>query len=311
MRECAGQIPENSSTLVSAILTNVIGHPADALEHIKGIGMNNAVTLASTAEGRFVVRTNVESHLFRFQREAWCFKQLEATPVPTPQVLGCGILDGHSYSVAPFIDGSQPIDDSDDQLRVWRTLGHYAYQLNQIYPSPAEAAAYFPMTWEQQVTSEIDLIFSDDLWLDKGLLNSEQQEFVQHYLRGCGRIESPRGVCQFDLTVANAVICRSDDAKIYLLDLESANTAPVPYYQVGCIVAEKGPESAAAQAFFEGYGIDSENRHGMESELERFVLYRLMRATAWARDRYPALLEENLRRTRPVLACVLGRLLAE
>jgi len=76
MREIAGRIPEKSEKLVSAILRNVTGQQTDSVEPTKDIGMNNSVSVAVTSHRRFVVRTNVESHLFRYQREEWCPNQL-------------------------------------------------------------------------------------------------------------------------------------------------------------------------------------------------------------------------------------------
>jgi hypothetical protein len=307
MREVAGQIPENSEALVSAIVRDVTGEKTDSIEHIKGIGMNNSVTIAHTAHERFVVRTNVESHLFRFQREAWCFAQLESTPVLTPKILGCGIISGHSYSVAPFIVGSKPIGDGIDQLRVWRTLGRYASFLNQVRPPEAGSAetAYFPMGWEQQVASDVGLVFKDSFWLDHGLLSADEQELIRNYLLECASINAPQGVCVFDLTIGNAVICDSDYDQIYLLDLEMANIAPVPLYQLACIAADRGPETEVTKTFLEGYGADGKELGRIASDLNRFILYRLMRAAAWARDRYPRLLEENIQRTQPVLEATL------
>jgi hypothetical protein len=191
-----------------------------------------------------------------------------------------------------------------DQLRVWRTLGSYARFLNQIAPpeSGTEAASYFPNTWEQQVLADVQLVFKTDLWLAHDLLSASQQDAVRKYLLDCASSSTPRGICQFDLTTANAVICNNDYEKVYLLDLEWANVGPVPYYQLGCIAAEKGLESDITRAFFEGYGTDITQQ---SPELERLTLYRLMRATAWARDRQPNLLSENIARTRPILERVL------
>lgn len=306
MRDISGCIPENERALVSAILQSVTGCETDSIEHIKGIGMNNAVSVATTRRGRFVVRTNVEPHLFRFQREAWCYQQLQGTPVLTPTVLGCGLCDGYSYSVAEFIAESAPISERVDQLRVWRTLGFYARLLNQIPPPRigTEAASYFPATWEQQVLDDVALIFKDDLWLTNGLLSSSAQDRAREYLLDCGSSGAPLGICQFDLTTANAVICNGDYERVYLLDLESANVAPVPDYQLGCIAAEKGLESDVTRVFFEGYGVDI---GAVSPRIEQFTLYRLMRATAWARDRQPSLLGENIARTQPLLKRILER----
>jgi hypothetical protein len=207
MRENAGRIPENSRSLISTIVQTVIGERTDSIDHIKGIGMNNSVTVAHTPSGRFVVRTNVESHLFRYQREAWCFTQLEWTPVLTPQVLGYGIVDAHSYSVAPFIEGSKPIGDEIEQLRVWKTLGSYASFLNAVRPPEvgSNESTYFPTNWKQQVDSDVGLIFKDSFWLDRGLLSADQEERIRSYLLETSGISVNHGVCVFDLTIANAV----------------------------------------------------------------------------------------------------------
>jgi hypothetical protein len=84
----------------------------------------------------------------------------------------------------------------------------------------------------------------------------------------------------------------------------TGNIASVLYYQLACLVAEKGLESNVTRAFFGGCGGDSFDISG---ELERFTLYGLMRATASARDRCPSLVGENIERTRPALECALKR----
>jgi hypothetical protein len=84
------------------------------------------------------------------------------------------------------------------------------------------------------------------------------------------------GVCVFDLTIANAVMCDSDYDRIFLLDLEAANIAPVPFYQLACIAADRGPESKEANAFFEGDGVDSGGGRWISGELNRFTLYTLV-----------------------------------
>lgn len=306
MRDVSGYIPENDRALVSAILHKVTGLKTDSVEHITGAGMNNAVSVATTTQGRFVIRTNVQSHLFRFQREAWCYRQLQGTSVLTPIVLDCGIHDSYSYSVAEFITDSAPITKDVDQLRVWRTLGLYARLLNRIPPpqDDTDATSHFPVTWEQQVLDDVEVIFKDDFWLAHDLLTPSTQAAARSYLFDCISPGTPRGICQFDLTVANAVICNNDYERVYLLDLEWANIGPVPDYQLGCIAADKGLESDITRAFFEGYGVEVCQA---SARIEQFTLYRLMRATAWARDRQPGLLAENIARTRRMLERALKR----
>lgn len=306
MREKAGDIPENDYQLVSTIVRQTTGLETSLIQPISGLGMNNSVTLANTDQGSFVVRTNVESHLFRFQREAWVFEQLKGTSVLTPEVLGCGQLDSHSYSIARFIEDSAPIDDTIDNLRVWSTLGGYAAQLNKIRePDPSKAVTIFPMSWEEQVRSDIEIIFKEDFWIEQGILDPQEQELLRGYLLETGASTAPKGACQFDMTPANTVIQSSRYDRIYLLDLEWANLAPTPYYQLACIAAEKGPNSEEAKAFFEGYGFNSSEDH---EELQRFTLYRVMRATGWARDRRPELVQENIQRALPIIKNALNLL---
>ncbi len=305
MRKISGDITENSEEIVAAIIHNVTGLKTISSKPITGRGFNNSVTLATTTEGRFVVRTNVESHLFRFERESWLFKQLENTPVLTPTVLGCGVINNHSYSVAHFIKENSPIHSDIDEKRVWKTLGSYANVLNKIAVSliddDSRAHEYFPVRWKEQVQSDHKLIFQDDFWVKKGILTSEKNQQIQRYLEGAFNLNIPHGVCQFDMTPANALICDSDYDRIYLIDLEWANIAPVPHYQLACIAAEKGPQSEASKSYFRGYGLTDRRMEEIAPDLHLLTLHRLMRATAWARDRRPELLEENINRTQPLL----------
>lgn len=298
MREVSGQIPENHRQLVDSILGEVTGLKSKLVEPISGLGMNNAVTLANTLDGRFVIRTNVESHLFRYQREAWCYNELKDSSVLTPDVIGCGIINAHSYSVAHFIEGSAPVTDELDQIRVWRKLGYYASHLNKIQrPIGEPAKSYFPVSWEEQVQSDLELIFKGSIWTEREVVTPKELDRLREYLFKCADSSQTQGVCQFDMTQWNCVIQNSDYERIFLLDLESANIAPAPHYQLACIAAEKGPDADTTKAYFEGYGVTQE-----DPELNRFILYRVMRATAWARDRQPQLIDENIRRSKLMIA---------
>lgn len=46
MREVAGDISENSQAIISSILLQVTGLHTESIEHIRGRGMNNVVTVA-------------------------------------------------------------------------------------------------------------------------------------------------------------------------------------------------------------------------------------------------------------------------
>jgi len=230
--------------------------------------------------------------------------------VPVPEVLECGIAEGHSFSAARFIEGSSPISSRFEELRIWRTLGKYAAALNSIgeciVESDEQARDYFPMRWQQQVTADVGLIFRDNMWVDRNEVTSEQQEWLREYLQYSAHLPGSQGVCQFDLTIGNALICDTDYDRIFLIDLEWANIAPAPLYQLACIAAEHGPESSITQAFFEGYGLSLHVAVEEFPDLYRLILLRAMRATAWARDRAPTLLDANLRKTSPILKRVLG-----
>lgn len=307
MRKIAGMIPSNPPALVDSIVRTVVGVEAISIEHIEGKGMSNAVSVATTSEGRFVIRTNVVSHLVRFRREAWCFEQLRRDPVLVPEVLACGTIEDYSYSVARFIEASAPIDNAVDTIRIWRILGGYAAHLNKI-PEPMDepARTFFPSTWADQVVTEINLIFKDDLWIQRAHRTVSEIHRLREILVQCAMDSVPRGVCQFDLTCANAVIQNFDYEKVYLLDLEWACIAPVPSYQLACIAAENGVDAASTKAFYEGYGLTDAVLAEHQEQISLLTLFRVMRATAWARDRCPALLDENVRRSKPFIDHMLA-----
>lgn len=303
MRKVAADIPENSLELIATIVRKVTGLETKSIEHISGKGMSNAVTKAYTAEGRFVVRTNIDSHLSRYEREAWCIKQLKKTPVLTPEILGCGIEGAHSYSLAPYIEDSTSIHDGNDIIRVWRILGEYASYLNKIKPPEINdpAIQYFTESWERQIVDDVETIFKDDFWVNRNELSYEQQNRLREYLLGNATFNAPQGICQFDLSIGNALICNSNYNKIYLIDFEWVNIAPVPFYQLACISADKGYRSEISNSFFAGYGVTTKQATDIDLELNRFILQRVMRATAWARDRCPSLIDANIKRSRAVI----------
>lgn len=295
----------NRAALVEQIVAQVTGATTYSSAPICR-GMSNAVSLAHTSVGDLVVRTNAEPHLFRFRREAWCFSQLQALGVLTPTVLGCGILDRCAYSLARFIPESQPIRSSTaDPCMVWEVLGRYARCLNSLITLPRELPScpqntdVEPTTWAEHLTRDVDLIVNLPLWNE--LLNTDQLHAVQGYLLTCAQTPHALGVCQFDLGIDNAVIRGDDCSQIHLLDLEWLLLAPVPHYQLACIMANNGADSQNNLSFLRGYGVTDTERTAMDSELERFILYRLMRATAWAHTRCPELVNGLRDRAIPLL----------
>lgn len=312
MRKVAGEIAENSLEIISKIIRTVTGLETISIQHISSKGMSNAVTVATTRKGRLVVRTNVESHLLRFQREEWVVKQLNKTPVATPEILGCGIEENTSYSVAWFIEGSAPAQDEIGSISVWQTLGEYASHLNKIKPPKLNEAAveYFTESWEDQINSDVEIIFKNNFWVEKGEITIEEQVRLREYLLGNALIEAPHGVCQFDLSIGNALICKSNQNKIYIMDFEWVNIAPVPFYQLACVLADKGQKSEISNAFLKGYGLTEKQIADYDQELNRFILQRVMRATAWARDRCPSLIEANLIKSKPIISKTISEYLS-
>jgi hypothetical protein len=273
-------------------------------------GMSNSVSVAHTSVGDLVVRTNVEGHLFNFQREAWCFSQLQLLGVLIPTVLGCGTLRGYAYSLARFIPESQPISSSAaDPGSVWKVLGRYARCLNSlsILPSDQNNPSAAPHAWEEYLTQDVHLIVNIPIWKDN--LSTDQLQAVQCHLLKCAQRSHALGVCQFDLGVDNAVIRGDDCSQIYLLDLEWLLLAPVPFYQLACILANNGAAAALPNniSFLGGYGLTDTESAAMAPELERFILYRLMRGTAWAYTRCPELAHGLRERAMPLLQKVLSR----
>jgi hypothetical protein len=310
MRKVAGQIPDNPESIVSEIVKTLTNLNVTAYEQIKGRGMSNAVTIASTAEGRLVVRTNVLSHLSRFQREAWILGKLHHNNVLVPECLGCGVLGEYSYSVARYIEGSEVISPAMDNLRVWRKLGSYARCLNaiteqQLNEEP-QASAFFSCRWKEQASDDVSLIFKDDFWIKHKELTEQQNNRLREYLDvSIGRV-ALMGVCQFDISTGNALIKNSDYEQIYMIDFEFTNIAPVPEYQLACIAAGHGPTSEIMKSFCEGYGLSDKELLQLSPELDRLILHRVMRATAWARDRCPSLIQMNIERSRPIINHVMN-----
>lgn len=308
-------LPDGKWVAIYSIIEAATGDRALAFAPVDGPGMCNEVTVVSTASGRFVVRTNQESHLSRYQREGWCLERAHEAGIPVPRVISCGVESGRAYSVAAYIEESSAIGEHHDQLAVWKALGSHAARLNQV-PLVGEhgaqgAAQHFELSWGRTIRPELEMVFRDDYWTETGILTEAQSRKLQTDLYRCSEIDAPLGICQWDIGPDNSRIRNNNDKDIVLLDLEWVVVAPVPHYQLACVATPCGLSSKTMDAFVSGYGLSKAEFNDLLPDLKRLMVLRSMRSVRWAQDRKP---EQTLALTnaaRETIFELMGAELAE
>lgn len=94
----------------------------------------------------------------------------------------------------------------------------------------------------------------------------------------CGAIDAKSGICQWDVSCANARIRKGNYDDTVLLDLEFAIAAPVPHYQLACVAKPYGVLSREMNAFTSGYGLSEDQLIEMMPTVKALVALKVMRS---------------------------------
>jgi hypothetical protein len=302
--------PPKADPIFFQIIRDSIGADATGFSPIDGSGYSNDVMIASTVDGRFVIRTNSLEHLSKYEKEAWCLEQAHLVGIPVPRVIAFGTKDSKSYSIARYIEDSAPIDDRFDNLRVWKTLGSYMAGLNGIpVVGSGErmlSPGCFESSWQDVLNKEIAIVFRDNYFEEHGIFPKSALASLRHKLQECGAIDAKSGICHWDVSCANARIRNGNYDDIILLDLEFAIAAPVPHYQLACVAKPYGVLSREMTAFTSGYGLSENQLMEMMPDVKALVALKLMRSVRWGQDRRPEQVAGLAATARKTIISLLG-----
>jgi len=277
--------------IVAAIIKKQLAHEVTDFAPVIGRGMSNTVFIANTSEGKFVVRLNAASRLINFEKEAWCLERAHELGILVPQVLSVGCEGERSFSIAHYIDASTPINDGLDKLQLWETLGGYAAKLNSVdiesYTNCAQLRSWFGDS-SSFISSEIEIIFQDDYWEKYAFLPPDKLKALKDRLNKFANADLPMGLCHWDIGLDNCIYANE---KLYMLDLEFALLAPVPFYQLAVVARTWGLDSSEMKAFSRGYGINVNQFGQMEQDLLSIAALLRLRSVRWAQDRAPEQVE--------------------
>lgn len=293
------------------IVRTVTGLRPLAVELITGRGAGCDVAIVETSDARFVVRLKSASQLSNFEKESWCLEEAHQRGIPVPRAISTGIVGERAYSLAHFVKESMPIPYDGNRLAVWRKLGSYAAKLNEIpvmgFGSRMISEGHFELaTWEQMLSPQLETAFCDDFWIKSGILKDHQEIRLRQSLSELASLQASSGVCQWDICCENALIRNGNFEDVVLLDLEQAEAAPTPYYQLSSVAKTRGFYSEETQAFIAGYGISEYDLERMLPDLKRLSVLQTMSSVRWAQDRNPNWLERNVVNAKEAIYTLLG-----
>ena len=264
---------------------------------IEGQGLINAVYRVEIAKGSVVLRCNsVDDPHQNFATEAWAIRQVAAVGVPVPEVLAIGEQDGLAYMIQRFIDGDSGDDRAINRLAVWRQLGVYARQFNEIrvegYGSEMdpEQLGVFTRTWQEVLDDYRRDIFRDDFWVQDGGFTSGQIDWLSDRMAALGELTARPGLCLVDIGVNNTILKK--DGTLVMIDWEMVEGAPVPQAQIAEIASYWGYPSQIVDAFIDGYGLTKDEMQEMEPVIKTLTIQSALNHVRWAQDFMPQRVDE-------------------
>lgn len=297
-------------SLSRSIVSRVAGLATLDAVPIEGRGMSAKVSVVNTLDGKFVVRLKDASWLPHFKKEAWCLERAHEGGISVPRVIECGIENDQAFSIARFVEGTSPIHSGLDRLKIWETLGRYARILNGIRITGFGAdmlsdGIFLIPTLQGLVEPELQIIFRDDLWVQRKVITADQLGEVRKLLQTCCDLKGQAGICQWDMCCENALIRGDNLDDIVLLDLDQAVAVLVPQHQLAYVAKGWGLDTEIMKSFIRGYGLSKEEFSDALPTVKRLLVLQAMRSVRWAEDRNPAWLDKNIEQAKKEIVRLL------
>ena len=296
---------ERDATL-AANIAGQLGFGHVRTREITGLGAVNHVFVVESDDDPCVIRFNRDP-LDRddFAKEEFCLRFARSLPIPSPEVVARGSIDGIPFLVQSFVSGISGEFARSPEL--WRQLGRYAATLaDQTVPDDAPDAL-FPRfgrdpaeNWRLHLQYNLDELTATDRLIELGAYDVSHQDRIREVFEGLSCLPFLFGLNHGDIVPKNTIL--QPDGALVLLDWGSSSVGLTPH---NAFMRLKNPAPGEAPFskveigwFSEGCGVDPTE---FEPELLGVELLGAIDLVRWAVDHRPDRLGETVAKARSQL----------
>lgn len=269
-----------------------------SIEEIKGLGSVNQVFEVKGNKEAYIIRLNEAYKRLEYQKEYWCMNKLAELGIPTPKVLGMGMMHDLLYMIqakVPGINGStcKPSESPE----IWQQLGSYAatyQQIKRIEEDEVEAAE-FHKDWKARLQYNLDELNEDDSLLQQEIFSRAAQQQAKEVLSDLALKDFDTGLVHGDLSPRNVIL---NEGTGYLLDWGTAEINVVPHMEIGILLMSGEASDEEFQLFLAGFGISALDYKEIEGEINLLNLLHHLDKYRWAEGQQGLDLEEFAVRVR-------------
>ncbi len=281
------QVIEDIARSIREKVTNILP--------IIGNGSVNQVFIVTTDKEKLVMRLNKDRGFDEFIKEKWCIKHAAEKGVPSPTVISIDEMDGYSYMIQSFLEGTLGTEAGIDKVMVWKEIGKYAKLIHNIPVSgfgldSAEIMDSKANTSQQKfnryLTYNIESLNQEDKLLELGALDHEQSKKVKTLFETLLHKQFSFGLNHGDLSLKNVIVSNTNSVAIF--DWGSAEAEIVPHHDFGEILKSSlKSNSQEFHSFLNGYGLSSGEYKQIEDDVHTLMLLRAIDKLRWAIEKNP------------------------
>jgi len=309
-------VTESDLDIARFIVERDFDGPAEVAP-IVGDGSVNKIVAAQVGGQRLIVRMcDRVSGERNYPKEAWCLEHAAAAGIPSPTVLGVGVVDEMSYMVMTYVDGVGGKAFDGDKLGLWHTIGRYARIVHRI---PAlgfgnelrdgERNLFgnnHTQNWREFVQYNIDSLTSDDPALAKRVYTDADRSWLVSTFDGLFVLEPSVGLNHGDLALRNLIVGQTGE--VTLIDWGCCSVNVVPHSDFASLLTWYSPNSDVLAAFFAGYGLTTGEVDRMMPVLKRFQVIQTFDTFRWSIDHCVSEVDRYAERAASVLKEARGAL---
>lgn len=286
MIERSLSIPE----VITEIFKKHLAIKINKLSAITGFGLVNKVYHVTTKFEDYIIRLNegTEKLRYEFPKEGWCLEAAAKVGIPSPQCLSLGFELGFTFMIQNNIEGiNGQLLAIDQQLEVWRTLGHYVKLMGNIkvrnfgdrIVDYTIYNAAFDDRWERYLSYNLNMLNEKDPLYQHGHFSGKEHNEIKQLINTLGHENLSFGLVHGDLSCRNVIVAKDNT---YLLDWGTAESHVYPHMEIGLVKNNDEVDQAYQEAFFQGLGYDQTMIQQTNSLINKLYLLKRLDKYRWA-----------------------------
>ena len=283
--------------------------PSGPLVPLRGLGSVNHVFILGSGSERYVVRIPIDRlRQDEFPVEYWCLEQAAKQGIPSPEVIGRGVVSGSPYIVLRFVEGSAVRESG---TGVWETLGRYGRAAHAMEwgCGPDQLFTRFGRdpddAWRRHLQYNIDSLTGSDPLIGLGVYRSAEQPRIRALVGELLDGGLGHGLRHGDLAPRNLIA--PPHGPPVLLDWGQASVGPIPH---GDLLAafrshllDGHPTERELGVFSLALGAPLSS---IRDELERLLVLESLDRVRWALDQRPDRAGDLVKDARHTLRALSG-----